>query len=89
MQKFDVLSKLLFISMFPDSEVASSFTLGKTKCAYFMNYGIAPHFKNFLTKAITESPFYSLPYDESLNTVIQSCQMDVGIRYWDDMKNLV
>ena len=36
----------LFISMFPDSEVASKFALGKTKCSYFMNYNIAPHFKN-------------------------------------------
>ena len=53
----------LFISMFPDSEVTLRFTLGKTKCAYFMNYGIAPHFKNILTKAITESPFYSLSFD--------------------------
>ena len=75
--------------MFPDSEVASKHILDKTKCAYFMNYGIAPHFKNILTKAITESPFYSLSFDESLNAVIQSCQMDITIRDWDDVKNLV
>ena len=56
--------------MFPDSEVALNFTLGKTKCAYFMNYDIAPHFKNILTTAITESPFYRLSFDESLNAVI-------------------
>ena len=72
------LSKL-FIVIYPDSEVASKFTLSKTKCAYFMNYGIAPHFKNILTKATTESPFYSLSFDESLNAVMQICQMDVGI----------
>ena len=54
-----------------------------------MNYGIAPHFKNILTKTITESPFYNLLFDESLSAVIQSCQMDVGICYWDDVKNLV
>ena len=47
----------LFVSMFPDSEVASKFTLGKTKCDYFVNYGIAPHLKNILTKAIIEPPF--------------------------------
>ena len=68
--------------MFPDSEVASKLILGKTKCAYFMNYGIASYFKNILTKAITESPFYSLSFDGSLNAVIQSCQMDVAIRDW-------
>ena len=75
--------------MFHDSEVASKFTLGKTKRAYFMNYGIAPHFKNILTKARTESPFYSLLFHENLNAVMQSRQMNVGIRYWDDVKNLV
>ena len=32
---------------------------------------------------------YSLSYDESLNAVVQSCQIDVGICYWDDVKNLV
>ena len=75
--------------MFPDSEVASKFTLVKTKCDYFVNYGIAPHLKNILTKAITEPPFYSLSFDETLNAAIQSCQMDVGIRYWDNAKSLV
>ena len=79
----------LFVSMFPDSEVASKFTLGKTKCDYFVNYGIAPHLKNILTKAIIEPPFYSLSFDETLNAVNQSCQMDVGIRYWDNAESLV
>ena len=51
--------------MFPDSEVASKFTLGETKRAYFMNYGIASRFKNILTKAITESPFYNLLFDKA------------------------
>ena len=41
------------------------------------------------TKAITESPIYSLSFDESLNAVMQSCQMDVGIRHWDDVKNFI
>ena len=50
--------------MFPDSEVASKFALGRTKCAYFMNCGMAPHFKDILTKAITGSPFFSLSFDE-------------------------
>ena len=79
----------LFVSMFPDSEVASKFTLGKTKCDYFVNYDIAPHLKNILTKAIIEPPFYSLSFDETLNAVNQSCQMDVGIRYWDNAESLV
>ena len=79
----------LFISMFPDSEVASKFTCGKTKCAYLINYSTAPHLKNILTKEITEPPFYSLSFDESFNVAIQCCQMDFGICFWDDVNNLV
>lgn len=64
------------------------FTFGKAKCAYFMNYGISLYFKNTFTKTLTESPIYSLLFDESLNPVMQSCYIDVGIRYWNDIKNL-
>ena len=79
----------LFISMFPNSEVASKFALGKTKCAYLINYSTTPHLKNILTKAITEPPFYGLSFDESFNAAIQCCQMDFGICFWDDVNNLV
>ena len=75
--------------MFLDIEVDSNFTLSKTKCAYFMKYGITPYIRNILTNAITESPFYNLSFDESLNAVIPSCQIDVAIRYLDKVKNLV
>ena len=35
----------MFKVMFPDSEIASQFTLGKTNARYTMLYGIAPEFK--------------------------------------------
>ena len=35
----------MFQVMFPDSEIASQFTLGKTNARYTMLYGIAPEFK--------------------------------------------
>ena len=63
--------------MFPDSDIVKKFTLGKTKCSYIINYGIAPYFKEILLKAINHSPYYSLSFDESM----QNCRMDVGIRY--------
>ena len=65
--------------MFTDSEIASKFTLGKTKCSYFINFGIAPFFKESIKKQI--KLFYSLSFDESMNAVTQSCQMDVAIRF--------
>ena len=74
------LSKL-FGRMFPDSDVEKAFTLGKTKCRYTMLYGIAPKFKRELIFDITSSPFYSVTFDESMNSELQMCQMDVGIQF--------
>ena len=70
----------LFAVMFPDSEISFNLKLGKTKCAYLMNYGIAPHFKSNLLKSINNSSFYCLSFDECLNSVLQSCQMDINIK---------
>ena len=55
--------------MFPDSEIASRFSMGKTKSRYMILYGLAPHFKSRLRKAINSSIYYSLSFDESLNSV--------------------
>ena len=79
----------MFQYMFPDSEVAAQFSLGKSKCRYMLLSGIAPHFKSILKKDINTSSFYSVSFDESLNSVIQKCQMDVNIRYWNDSTNKV
>ena len=74
--------------MFPDSEISFSLELGKTKCAYLINYGIATHFKSNLLKPINNSSFYSLSFDESLDNVLQSYQMGINIRYWNGAKML-
>ena len=47
------------------------------------------HCKSILLISIQNSPFYSFSFDESLNPVIQSCQMDAGIRYWNETSNTV
>ena len=69
-------------AMFPDSQIAGDFTLSKTKCAYVVKYGIAPWLKENLRKVISESPFYSISYDESLNRQMEEQQMDLQLRYW-------
>ena len=33
----------LFSNVFPDNQIAKEFRCGKTKCIYWVNYGIAPH----------------------------------------------
>ena len=78
----------LFGRMFLDSDVAKVFTLGKTKCRYTM-YLIAPGFKQNLIFAINYSPFYSVTFDESMNSELQICQMDGGIRFWNNDRGLV
>ena len=74
--------------MFPESKIASQFTLGKTKARYAMLYGIAPEFKKQLIYDINASTFYTVSFDESLNSQVQMSQMDVGVRYWNNRKNI-
>ena len=57
--------KHLFGTMFPDSTTAKSFTLGKTKCGYYITYGIAPYFGDLIKSLINKSPCFSLSFDES------------------------
>ena len=76
--------------MFPDSEIAGQFSMGKmTKCRYIILYGLAPHFKSKLREAINSSIYYSLSFDESLNSVQQKCQMDLNVRFWIESRNIV
>ena len=42
--------KELFEAMFSNSEIVKSFKLSKTKCGYFINFGLAPYFKDMLVK---------------------------------------
>ena len=67
-----------------DCEVATDFTLGKTKCGYFINHSIAPYFQNEIIKTVKNSPCFSVSFDESLNKIYQEEQMDLNVRYWDE-----
>ena len=71
----------LFRKMFPDIQVAKSCQLSKTKCAYYVVFGLAPYFKELLVKDIKLSPFYLL---EGLNNKLQEEETDISIRFWDD-----
>ena len=77
--------KWTFSEMFPDSKVTKLFPLSKTKCVYYVVFGIAPYFKEPLVKDIKSSPFYSLSFDEILNNKLQEEQMDISIWFWDDI----
>ena len=76
----------LFQLMFPDSKIAQSFKLGPTKLKYLTNFGIAPHYKSALLDNVRNSPCHVISYDESLNLKTQSSEMDLLVRYFDEIE---
>ena len=63
--------------MFSDSDITKSFSTGKIKCAYYMNFGIAPYFKDLLLQELKSSKCIVVSYDESVNTILEEKQMDI------------
>lgn len=71
--------------MFPDSAIAQNFQCGKTRCSYLIKFGLAPYFQGKLTETLNKSDcYYSLSFDESLNSFLQKEQMDLYVRFWDE-----
>ena len=79
----------LFQRMFNDSIVAEKFSISKTKCGYYINYGLAPFYRDTLINDIKKAPFYTVLFDETLNKILQEEQMDLYIRYWSETENIV
>lgn len=57
--------------------------MGPTKLSYTIVHGLSPYFLSELVDNILLSPFFVVCFDEALNKVVQKCQMDIVIRYWD------
>ena len=79
---------VLFKAMFTDSDIAQRFSLGKTKIAYNIAFGIAPYFENQLLEELRDKQFV-ICFDEALNKVVQRGQMDLVVKYWSDTQNKV
>lgn len=73
----------IFKLMFPDSATAQNFSMGKTKLAYTVAFGLAPHFKHLIKQCVASSDFIVLSFDEAFNKVAQKCQMDILVRFFD------
>ena len=54
-------------AMFPDSNIAGSFSLARTKSMYAINHGIYPYFKSLLLSSLSQSNIHVYSFDESLN----------------------
>ena len=74
----------LFQHMFPESQIAKSFQMGPIKIKYLINFGIAPYCKSVLLERIKESPCFLISYNESLNPMTQTFEMDLLARYFDE-----
>ena len=57
------------------------FTLGADKARYVINHGIAPYFYEVLKASVSSADFYVIRFDESINSVTQTNQVDRSIRY--------
>ena len=75
--------------MFSDSVITKSFTLGRAKCSYFINFGVAPYLKELLLAKRKFSDFFVTCYDGLLNQVFQEEQMDVVLRYFNNESCMV
>ena len=74
----------LFKCIFRDSQIASKFSLSKTKCSYIINFGLAPYFSELLLSQIKASSFFVISYDESLKKILRNEQMDCSIIFWNN-----
>ena len=79
----------LFSKMFPDSDIAKSFQCGRTKAGYVATYGLAPYFRSELLSILSNVPYYTVSFDESLNQIFQKGQMDLLVRFWDERYDIV
>lgn len=71
----------LFQLMFPDSEIARTFSCGEDKSAYMTKFGLAHFIRKALISQIGTDTFIIM-FDESLCKTTKNKQLDVHIRYW-------
>lgn len=81
--------KSIFQLMFPDSAIAQKVTIGSTKLAYYITYGLAPYYHNQLIRALLTCDKVVVCFDEAMNAVAQRGQMDIVLRYWNNETNTV
>ena len=79
----------LFEVMFSDSQIAKDFQMSHTKMTYLINFTIAPYFLEILMSELKSCNYYSISLDEGPNDIIQTCMMDVHVRYWSSSKNQI
>ena len=77
---------LLLPAMFPDSEIAKVFSVGRTKAGYLLTEGIGPHYRQQVLECMKKHPF-SLNFDES--TVNKNQQLNINVSFRNDEDKIV
>ena len=54
-----------------------------------VNHGIAPYVKDILRDDVRKSDWYVVSFDESMNDITQTSEMDICLRFWNDETNKV
>lgn len=69
--------------MFPDSEIAKQFHLGKDKISYLVNFGLAPFFQSKFNALLKTCVAYTVIFDEAFNKISQKGQMDIILHFYN------
>ena len=73
--------------MFSGIVVAFWFQLNKTKCSYYVNYGLSPFIKDFVAKDV-RSPYFSVLFN-LLHANVSLIAGNIGIKRVDENLNNV
>ena len=77
-----------FSAMFLDINF-KDFSLNRTKSMYVINRGLAPYFQTLFIDVLGKSEIHLYSFDENLNDSTQTSEMDLYVRYWDNLDKLV
>lgn len=75
----------LFSSMFPDSAIATKFTIQADKMSYVISHGLGPYFKKLMIEDVKKADKFVLIFDEQTNNQNKK-QLDMFLRYWSNEK---
>ena len=68
-------------AMYTRVESVKNFSMARSKSIYNVNHGLAPYLKILLQTILEKADTFS--FDESLNKVIQTFEIDLFVRFWD------
>ena len=75
--------------MYPGFENAKNFSMTRSKSMYGVSKVLAPYFNTLLQTILEKSEILSYSFDESLSEVIHTREMDLFLKFSDDIDKCV